>query len=131
MVLAAKDRVHFYNSKNLKEWTFGGEFGATEGAHTGVWECPDLFPMKVIGQNKTKWVLIGNIGDGAPNGGSGTQYFVGDFDGKTFKNDNSADKTVSRIKKLNNEERVMEIAQMIGGEKPSEAAMQNAKEMVG
>ena len=94
MVLAAKDRVHFYNSKNLKEWTFGGEFGATEGAHTGVWECPDLFPMKVLGQNKTKWVLIGNIGNGAPNGGSGTQYFVGDFDGKTFKNDNSADKTL-------------------------------------
>ena len=101
LVLAAADRVHFYNSKNLKDWAFGGEFGATEGAHTGVWECPDLFPMKVVGENKTKWVLISNIGNGAPNGGSGTQYFVGDFDGKTFtteatigKNDPKSDKTL-------------------------------------
>ena len=92
MVLAAADQVHFYNSKNLKDWTFCSEFGLTHGAHTGVWECPDLFPMKVVGENKTKWVLIGNIGNGAPNGGSGTQYFVGEFDGKNFKNDNTSDK---------------------------------------
>ena len=34
---------------------------------------------------ETKWVLIVNHGDKATNGGSGTRYFVGDFDGKTFK----------------------------------------------
>ncbi|MEK6547579.1 MAG: GH32 C-terminal domain-containing protein, partial [Bacteroidota bacterium] len=33
---------------------------------------------------KTKWVLIVNINPGAPNGGSGAQYFVGDFDGHQF-----------------------------------------------
>jgi fructan beta-fructosidase len=67
-----------------------GEFGKTEGSHGGVWECPDLFPLKVDG-GKEKWVLIVNIGNGSPNGGSGTQYFVGQFDGKTFKNDNKPD----------------------------------------
>jgi DNA repair protein RecN (Recombination protein N) len=44
--------------------------------------------------------------------------------------DNSADKTVSRIKKLNNEERVMEIAQMIGGQNPSRAIVDNAREIL-
>jgi len=36
---------------------------------------------------ETKWVLLVSINPGAPNGGSGTQYFIGDFDGKTFTND--------------------------------------------
>jgi DNA repair protein RecN (Recombination protein N) len=44
--------------------------------------------------------------------------------------DNSADKTVSKIRKLTFDERVLEIAQMIGGSKPSEAILQNAKEML-
>ena len=44
--------------------------------------------------------------------------------------DNSADKTVSRIKKLNNQERVMEIAQMIGGDRPSIAIIENAREIL-
>ncbi len=94
MVLAVTDHIEFYASKNLKAWEKVGEFGKNEGAHSGVWECPDLFPMKVVGQDKTKWVAIVNINPGAPNGGSGTQYFVGHFDGKTFKNDNPSDKTL-------------------------------------
>lgn len=88
MTLAIVDHVEFYASKNLKDWAKTGEFGKTEGSHGGVWECPDLFPLKVEGINSEKWVLIQSIGNGAPNGGSGTQYFVGQFDGKTFKNDN-------------------------------------------
>jgi DNA repair protein RecN (Recombination protein N) len=44
--------------------------------------------------------------------------------------DNSADRTVSRIKKLNNEERVMEIAQMIGGQRPSASVIENARELL-
>lgn len=44
--------------------------------------------------------------------------------------DNSADKTVSKIRKLTFDERVLEIAQMIGGSKPSEAILHNAKEML-
>lgn len=45
--------------------------------------------------------------------------------------DHSADKTVSRIKKLNTEERVLEIAQMIGGARPSKAIVDNAREILG
>ncbi|NNK72256.1 MAG: glycoside hydrolase family 32 protein, partial [Flavobacteriaceae bacterium] len=55
--------------------------------HGGVWECPDLFPMRVTGSEETKWVLIQSLNPGSANGGSGTQYFIGDFDGKTFSLD--------------------------------------------
>lgn len=44
--------------------------------------------------------------------------------------DNSSDRTVSRIRKLSSEERIMEIAQMIGGENPSKAIVENAREML-
>lgn len=87
MVLAAQDRTHFYASKNLKDWTFQSEFGKDLGGHGGVWECPDLFPLKIEGSNEEKWVLVVNINPGGPNNGSAGQYFVGDFDGKTFKVD--------------------------------------------
>jgi fructan beta-fructosidase len=88
MTLAVGDHVEFYASKNLKAWVKTGEFGKMEGGHGGVWECPDLFPLKVEGSNTEKWVLIQNIGRGAIAGGSGTQYFIGNYDGKVFKNDN-------------------------------------------
>jgi fructan beta-fructosidase len=83
MVLAVKDHVEFYASANLKDWRKAGEFGKEAGAHGGVWECPDLFPMKDA-EGRTVWVLIVNINPGGPNGGSATQYFLGDFDGKAF-----------------------------------------------
>ena len=76
-----KRQVRFYGSPDLKAWTHLSDFGPA-GSVEGIWECPDLFPMEVEG--KTKWVLIVNVGAGAPAGGSGCQYFVGDFDGKTF-----------------------------------------------
>ncbi|WP_324678345.1 glycoside hydrolase family 32 protein [Hymenobacter sp. GOD-10R] len=82
MTLATKDRITFYASPNLKDWTKLSEFGEKLGAHGGVWECPDLFPLTLNG--KTHWVLIVNLNPGGPNGGSATQYFVGNFDGKTF-----------------------------------------------
>ena len=44
--------------------------------------------------------------------------------------DNSSDKTVSRIKKLTFDERVGEIAQMIGGASPSPSAVKNAREIL-
>ncbi len=83
MTLATKDRVTFYSSPNLKNWTRESEFGKDLGAHGGVWECPDLFPIDHNG--KKAWVLLVSINPGGPNGGSATQYFVGDFDGKNFK----------------------------------------------
>jgi fructan beta-fructosidase len=83
MTLATKDRITFYSSPNLKDWTKESEFGKTIGAHGGVWECPDLFPLKLNG--KSYWVLLVSINPGGPNGGSATQYFIGNFNGKTFK----------------------------------------------
>ena len=87
MVLAAQDQVKFYGSKNLKNWTMLSDFGKNLGSHGGVWECPDLFPLKVEGTGGMKWVLLVSINPGGPNGGSATQYFVGDFDGKNFNLD--------------------------------------------
>ncbi len=85
MVLVVGDHAQFYTSKNLINWKFESEFGKNTGAHGGVWECPDLFKLKVAGSNEEKWVLLISINPGAPLGGSGTQYFIGDFDGKSFK----------------------------------------------
>lgn len=85
MALATKQTVTFFSSPNLKDWTKLSEFGEGIGSHAAVWECPDLFPMPYKG--KTKWVLIVSLNPGGPNGGSATQYFIGDFDGKSFKAD--------------------------------------------
>jgi len=82
MALAVKDKISFYSSPNLIEWVFESDFGQERGAHGGVWECPDLFSLKIDGEEK--WVLLVSINPGGPNGGSATQYFIGDFDGKTF-----------------------------------------------
>lgn len=84
MTLASGDHIAFYSSPDLKEWTFESEFGQGTGAHGGVWECPDLFKLAVEGQTSEKWVLLVSINPGGPNGGSATQYFVGDFDGHKF-----------------------------------------------
>ena len=84
MALVAGDHAKFYSSTNLKDWKHLSDFGKDKGAHGGVWECPDLFKLNVDGKDEEKWVLIISINPGAPNGGSGTQYFTGDFDGTTF-----------------------------------------------
>ncbi len=84
MVLAAGQEIMFYASKDLKNWELLSKFGEGIGNHSGVWECPDLFPLAVKGTDETKWVLFVSINPGGPNTGSATQYFVGDFDGKTF-----------------------------------------------
>lgn len=83
MVLAAQDQIKIYGSKNLKEWQHLSDFGKIYGSHAGVWECPDLFPLEM--DNQLYWVLLLSINPGGPNGGSATQYFVGDFDGKKFR----------------------------------------------
>jgi len=81
---AEERRIQFYGSSNLKQWTRLSEFGPA-GASTGVWECPDMFPLSIEGsRGRSAWVLIVNVGGGSPAGGSGTQYFVGPFDGTTF-----------------------------------------------
>jgi len=78
MILACQQEVRFYQSRDLKSWELASRFGAEYGCHGGVWECPDLVKMDDM------WVLILNINPGGLFGGSATQYFVGNWDGKTF-----------------------------------------------
>jgi fructan beta-fructosidase len=94
MIFAAKDMVQFWASPDLKKWNHLSDFGEEWGAHGGVWECPDFFSLRVEGTQETKWVLLQSINPGAPNGGSGTQYFIGDFDGTTFTLDPAFSKDV-------------------------------------
>ena len=83
MSLAVADHVEFYSAPNLINWRKESEIGKNLFAHGGVWECPDLLHFNVNG--KTIWVLLVSMNPGGPNGGSATQYIVGDFDGHTFK----------------------------------------------
>jgi len=94
--LATQHKVRFYRSKNLRQWEQAGEFGPA-GSVSGVWECPDLFELPVresAGKHDAlgkivdhRWVLSVNVNPGAPAGGSGDQYFVGQFDGSHFTED--------------------------------------------
>ncbi len=94
MALVAGDYAMFYSSSDLKEWVYLSDFGQDRGAHGGVWECPDLFKLKVGETDEEKWVLLISINPGAPNGGSGTQYFIGDFDGTTFTAEHTDEKWI-------------------------------------
>lgn len=87
MLLAVGQEMQIFSSSNLKDWTFESSFGEGQGAHGGVWECPDLFELPVDGTNEKKWVLLCNLNPGGPFGGSATQYFVGTFNGKEFVNE--------------------------------------------
>ncbi|MBT2536067.1 glycoside hydrolase family 32 protein [Arthrobacter sp. ISL-69] len=86
-VEALARQVLFYRSPNLREWELLSEFGPAN-AIGGEWECPDLFPLPLDSDpKKTRWVLTVNINPGAVAGGSGGQYFIGDFDGVRFTPD--------------------------------------------
>jgi levanase/fructan beta-fructosidase len=84
IVLPKEQKASFYSSKNLIDWEHLSDFGPS-GAVEGDWECPDLFPLFVDGdESKPKWVLLISINPGGLTGGSGTQYFIGDWNGKEF-----------------------------------------------
>lgn len=81
---AAANTIGFYTSPDLKAWTWASNFtnpGLTPGAST---ECPNMIEVPVEGSDEKKYLLTVSRGGGFPNGGSGIQYFVGDFDGATF-----------------------------------------------
>jgi fructan beta-fructosidase len=91
MCLAARDTILFYTSPDLKQWTLSGELGPGYGSTAGVWETPELFELSVDNGQETRWILTVGVQDGAPAGGSGTQYFVGTFDGRKFTSENPRD----------------------------------------
>ncbi|RTR02960.1 glycoside hydrolase family 32 protein [Halomonas nitroreducens] len=100
MALACGQVIQFHVSEDLLSWRLVSTFGEDQGAHTRhPWECPDLFELPVAGngedQPASRWVLVVGIGASDDNPfGSFTQYFVGDFDGERFHNDNPADRVL-------------------------------------
>ncbi|HEV8507285.1 MAG TPA: glycoside hydrolase family 32 protein [Chitinophagaceae bacterium] len=85
LVLPFEHIVQFYSSKNLKQWEHISDFGPA-GDFGDIWECPDLLEVPVENEpGKKKWVLINS--QQRP-----MQYFVGDFDGTKFTNENPPDK---------------------------------------
>lgn len=91
MVLAADKVIKFYRSKDLINWSFFHDFGQDIFVDDGVWECPDLFQLQVNGTQEKKWVLLVSLNPGGPNGGSGTRYCIGDFDGDGFHAEHTED----------------------------------------
>ena len=85
MALAKGRYIQFFNSPDLINWTLTSEFGGAQGSTRTIWEVPDLFPLFVDGRER--WVLLVSAGGGP--GGLGVQYFIGDFDGQIFSNENS------------------------------------------
>ncbi|WP_218682120.1 glycoside hydrolase family 32 protein [Microbacterium sp. BF1] len=86
VAVEAEDRqVLFHRSDDLTTWTFLSSYGPA-GPVGGVWECPDMFPLAVDGDDDdVRWVLLISLNPGGIAGGSGTHYVVGDFDGTTFR----------------------------------------------
>ncbi len=78
---ALEKKVAFYESDDLKSWTWTSDFGPM-GDNERSWECPDLFQLTVEETGEKKWVLVVSVN------WAREQYFVGDFDGKKFIPDN-------------------------------------------
>lgn len=90
MIVSADKNMRFYSSTNLKDWQYLSQFGEGYGAQPNQFECPDFVQLPVDGdRSRMKWVMIVNINPGCLFGGSATEYFVGDFDGKTFRCDDA------------------------------------------
>lgn len=74
---ALEKKVAFYESDNLKDWTWTSDFGPM-GDNERSWECPDLFQVTVEETGEKKWVLLVSVN------WAREQYFVGEFNGKEF-----------------------------------------------
>ena len=94
MIVSADKEMRFYDSKNLKDWNYMSSFGEGYGVQPCQFECPDMVELSVDGDtNRKKWALIVNVNPGCYFGGSATQYFTGDFDGKKFSCDSQSNVT--------------------------------------
>ena len=83
MIVSADKEMRFYSSKNLREWEYMSAWGEGYGVQPRQFECPDFFQLTTA-EGETKWVMIVNVNPGCYFGGSATQYFVGEFDGREF-----------------------------------------------
>ena len=81
-------KISFFRSTDLKNWKHLSDFGPS-GNIGGCWECPDLISL-TASDGSTHWVLLVSTNPGGPTGGSGTQYFIGDWDGTSFTEEHNA-----------------------------------------
>lgn len=86
--LPEKKKALFYYSDDLKNWNHMSEFSSENKPSSGIWECPDIFEMEVS-PTETKWVMLMSTNPGGVSGGSGMHYYIGNFDGFKFIEDES------------------------------------------
>ena len=105
-----KGHARFFTSENLKDWIHIFDF-----KHPSIHECPDLFSLPVDDNVKNeKWILYG----------AGFQYFIGDFDGRTFTTEagpirgDFGSNFYAAQTWTNTEDRRVQIAWMAGGHYP-------------
>jgi fructan beta-fructosidase len=90
LVLAGGDKVMLYGSTDLETWTHLSDFGPRQDMSGGVMEVPDLFDLPVQNQpGVSRWVLKFDTNPGGRYGGSGSRYWVGDFNGTSFTPSNA------------------------------------------
>jgi fructan beta-fructosidase len=91
MLVTEGQSIGFYASTDLVRWSHLSSFGEGHGRHSeGPWECPDLVCLSAP-DGTPVWVLIVGLNPGGYAPGSGTQYFIGHFDGTRFTNANPAE----------------------------------------
>ncbi|MEM7755857.1 MAG: GH32 C-terminal domain-containing protein [Planctomycetota bacterium] len=87
--------IDIYASDDLRNWEQISSFGPAGQSHVPNWECPELFELPVDGDpSNTRWVLQIDVGNRGPAGGSAGMYFIGDFDGTRFINENPRETTL-------------------------------------
>lgn len=80
-------KIQIFGSLDLKTWDLHSNF--TSGYLGNQYECPGLIKVPIENTNDYKWVMFLAINPGSPAGGSSNQYFIGEFDGFEFKQDDS------------------------------------------
>ncbi len=82
MTLVADQKVKFFSSSDLKQWTYESSFEKESKFKSNIWHKATLFP---VGKGN-HWILLVDQEFEDPKEGSAVQYFIGSFDGKTFHN---------------------------------------------
>ncbi len=85
MLLLKDYQVEFYSSDNLINWEYQSVFEAEPAVKKGDWTAVEFFPLEMNETHEIKWCLSITTDTGAPNGGLGTQYFVGNFNEFQFE----------------------------------------------
>ncbi|WP_165799560.1 glycoside hydrolase family 32 protein [Sphingomonas oleivorans] len=85
MLLAEGNKIGFYTSTNLKQWSYLSGFIRDD---LGLMECPELFRMTVDGDpSRTTWVLATGANGFNYGMSTGYAYWTGSWDGTNFHPD--------------------------------------------